>query len=430
MDLDLTPGGHTRRCPASRPKQRRFAIVLAIALLAAALAFGAGCTSGATATNNTGSASTAVTAAGSATTATAAVTTAGTVTGSGTTGSGPTIVAGPVTSTALVSPAQAVAAKVGPSVVNIRVSSGTTATTSSQFPGGGQQFPGGGQQFSGVGSGVVYSSDGYIVTNDHVVAENGVEASSIEVTFSSGETVSATIVARDTFTDLAVIKVDKSNLPAATFARSADVQVGQYAIAIGSPSDYSNSVTLGIVSGLNRTLQESSSPSLVDLIQTDAAISPGNSGGALLDADGRVIGISVAYLPPASTGAENIGFAIPADTVVGIVQELIAQRKASHPYLGVQYTSVTTELQQADSLSRSSGALVQQVMPGTPAEAAGILQGDIIVSIDGTPVTEQGDVVVILRQKKVGDTITLVLDRKGTETTVKATLVERPASLQ
>ena len=237
-------------------------------------------------------------------------------------------------------------------------------------------------------------------------------------------------MARDSFTDLAVIKVDKTGLPPATFARSSDVQVGQYAIAIGSPSDYRNSVTLGVVSGLGRTLQESGSPSLVDLIQTDAAISPGNSGGALLDAEGRVIGISVAYLPPASTGAENIAFAIPADTVTSTVQELIANHKASHPYLGIQYTSVTSLLQQQENLSRSSGALVQEVMPGTPADKAGMKQGDIIVSIDGTPVQEQGDVVVILRQKKVGDTITMVLDRAGKQTTVKATLVERPLSLQ
>jgi S1-C subfamily serine protease len=306
---------------------------------------------------------------------------------------------------------------VGPSVVNVAVS----GTVAGHVQGGGQ--------YSGVGSGVIYSADGYIVTNAHVVSEGGTPADSIEVTFSSGERMSARIVASDEFTDLAVIKVDKAGLPVAAFAPDTEVTIGEWAIAIGSPSDYRNSVTLGIVSGLGRTLQESGSPSLVGLIQTDAAISPGNSGGALLDSDGRVIGINVAYLPPGSTGAENIAFAIPADTVVSIANELIANGKASHPYLGIQYTSVTTELQQQYSLSRSTGALVQDVSPDTPAQQAGIQQGDIIVSIDGKPVVQQGDIVVELRRKKVGDTVTLVLDRNGSEMTVQATLVERPASL-
>ena len=329
-----------------------------------------------------------------------------------------TLTTGPVTGGMPVSPAQAVAAGAGPSVVNVAVSGNVTGATA------------GGQQYSGVGSGVIYSADGYIVTNAHVVSDSGTPADSIEVTFSSGEKATGRIIAIDQFTDLAVIKVDKTGLPVAAFAPDAAVTIGEWAIAIGSPSDYRNSVTLGIVSGVGRTLQESGSPSLVGLIQTDAAISPGNSGGALLDSQGRVIGINVAYLPPGSTGAENIAFAIPADTAVSIANELIANGKASHPYLGIQYTSVTTDLQTQLSLSRSTGALVQDVSPGTPAQQAGIQQGDIIVSIDGNPVVQQGDIVVQLRKKKVGDTISLVLDRNGAELTVQATLVERPASLQ
>jgi S1-C subfamily serine protease len=373
-----------------------------------------GCTAGTTIGATTATTGTATTGGTTATTATGGATTPTTAVTSATT---PPTTGGSATGQAETSPAISVAAKAAPSVVNVRVS-GTSSTA-------GQ----GSQPYSGIGSGVIYSADGYIVTNNHVVSDNGTAATSLTVTFNDGSTAPATIVARDSFTDLAVIKVNKTGLPAATFAPSSGVVVGQYAIAIGSPSDYKNSVTLGIVSGMGRTLTGSLQPSLVDLIQTDAAISPGNSGGALLNEQAQVIGINVAYLPPASTGAELIGFAIPSDTVTNIVPQLISSGKASHPYLGIISTSVTPELQQQMDLSRSSGALVQQVSPGSPAAQAGLQQGDIITAIDGQPVTSQGDIVVILRHKKVGDTITIAFDRAGKEMTAQATLVERPASL-
>lgn len=318
------------------------------------------------------------------------------------------------------SPAEAVASKVGSSVVNVRV----TGVASSQFFGN--------QPYEGVGSGVIYSSDGYIVTNNHVVSAGGTPAQSIEVTLSTGEKMPARIISRDSYTDLAIIKVDKTGLPAATFAHSSDVKLGEYAIAIGSPLDYSNSVTLGIVSGMGRSIDNagSGSQSLVDLIQTDAAISPGNSGGALLDSQGRVIGINVAYLPPAQTGAENIGFAIPAATVVRVAQQLVSGGTVSHPYMGISYTTITSALQQQYGLSRSNGVLITQVGQGSPAEKAGLQQGDIVLSMGGTTVTQEGDLVSILGQKKVGETIPVTVERNGRQMTLQVTLVERPSAAQ
>ena len=347
-------------------------------------------------------------------------TAATTLTGSAS-NAGPTVASqGPVTGNIPVSPAEQVSAKVGPAVVNVRV----TGVASSQYYGD--------QPYQGVGSGVIFSSDGYIVTNNHVVSENGVPAQTIEVRLSDGETVPGTIVARDSFVDLAVIKINKTGLPVATFAKDSDVVIGEYAIAIGSPLDYRNSVTLGIVSGMGRNIQNAGAGgvALVDLLQTDAAISPGNSGGALVDASGRVIGINVAYLPPQQTGAENIGFAIPADTVVSTAQQLISKGTASHAYIGINYTAVDPSVQQQYGLSRADGVIITQVGSGTPAEKAQLQQGDIIIKIDGQPVTQEGDVVAVLRSKNVGDTITIVVDRNGKEVTAKVVLAERPATAQ
>lgn len=315
-----------------------------------------------------------------------------------------------------VSPAEAVAANVGPSVVNVRV----TGVSSSGFFGN--------EPYEGVGSGVVYSSDGYIITCDHVVNENGTPAQTVEVTFSDGKKVPARIVGSDSFTDIAVIKVNMTGLSAASFAHAALVKAGEYAIAIGSPEDYSNSVTMGIVSGLGRSIQNAGSTALVDLIQTDAAISPGNSGGALLDSGGGVIGINEAYLPPASTGAENVAFAIPADTAVSIAKELIATGHASHPYLGINYMTVTSQLQQQYGFSRSNGVIVTDVDSTGPGAKVGLQQGDIIVSFAGATITQEGDLILALRGEKVGNTVSVKIDRNGKTLTLKLTLLEAPAS--
>jgi S1-C subfamily serine protease len=252
---------------------------------------------------------------GAPTSTTAAANTAATADLAAATGDTPSAQTLKDTTSAIVSPAQIVAAEVSASVVNVRVE-GVTAS-----PFFGQQ------QYEGVGSGIIYTSDGYILTNDHVVSLNGRAVDSVQVTFATGETVAATIVARDAANDLALLKVDKTGLPAVVFAKSSSVVVGQWAIAIGSPFDYSNTVSEGIVSGLNRDLEtgDPTAPQLTGLLQTDAAISPGNSGGGLFNAAGELIGMPEAYISSAA-GAENIGFAIPADKVASTAEQLMAQK--------------------------------------------------------------------------------------------------------
>ena len=215
--------------------------------------------------------------------------------------------------TKIVSPAEIVAAQVSASVVNVRVKGVAVSPFFGQ------------EQYEGVGSGIVYTSDGYILTNDHVISLNGSAADSVEVTLATGEVLDATIVARDGANDLALLKIEKNGLTPVVFAESSSVAVGQWAIAIGSPLDYRNTVSVGIVSGLNRDLEsgDPGSPQLTDLLQTDAAISPGNSGGGLFNAAGELIGMPEVYLS-ATTSAENIGFAIPADTVAALAKQLVA----------------------------------------------------------------------------------------------------------
>ena len=217
--------------------------------------------------------------------------------------------------TKIVSPAEIVAAQVSASVVNVRVKE---VAVSPFF---------GRKQYEGVGSGIVYTSDGHILTNDHVVSLNGAAADSVEVTLATGEVLDATIVARDGANDLALLKIEKNGLNPVVFAESNSVVVGQWAIAIGSPLDYRNTVSVGIVSRLDRDLEtgDPRSPQLTGLLQTDAAISPGNSGGGLFNAAGELIGMPEAYLS-AATGAENIGFAIPADKVAALAEQLMAPR--------------------------------------------------------------------------------------------------------
>jgi S1-C subfamily serine protease len=344
----------------------------------------------------------------------------------GTSGSGATATTVPsttesVSADGLASPAQAAADKLGPSVVNIAIS-GTV-----QGPFGMQQ------QYSGEGSGVIYSADGMILTNNHVVTDdNGDPVSKLEVTLATGEKLPATIVGRDPLTDLAVVKVSASSqLPVATFVND-QPKVGEYAIAIGSPLGYENSVTLGIVSGLARSIegvQGAEGVALVNLIQTDAPISPGNSGGALANASGEVMGINVAYLPPGSTGAVNIGFAIPSVVATQVADEIIKTGKATHAYLGVSTQTVTSDLQQQFGLSRSSGILAADVTAGGPAAKAGIQQGDIITNVDGKDMVQSSDLLVAIRDKKPGDTVQVTVDRKGSTKVISVVLEERPAGL-
>jgi serine protease Do len=310
-------------------------------------------------------------------------------------------------------PVARVAAQVEPSVVQVNVS-------------GVQQTPFGAEEQEGLGSGVIYREDGYIITNNHVV-EN---ASEVSVAFADGTTEEGEVVGTDPTTDLAVIRVDRDGLPAASFDDGRDLSVGQLAVALGSPSGFQSTVTSGIVSGLGREFPASltggrQESALVDLIQTDAPISPGNSGGALADRDGEVIGINVAYLPPNETGAESIGFAIPSYTVVSVADQLIEDGEAQHPYLGVSVSDLTPEVSDRFNVSAESGALVAEVEPGGPADSAGIEAGDVVTALGPAEVRSSGDLLSALRRYQPGDQIEITVLRNGEESSLDLRLGER-----
>jgi serine protease Do len=311
-------------------------------------------------------------------------------------------------------PVARVAAEVEPSVVQVNVS-------------GVQQTPFGTQQEEGIGSGVIYREDGYIVTNSHVVQG----ADQVEVAFADGTTERGEVVGTDPTTDLAVIRVNRDDLPAASFSDGRGLLVGQLAVAIGSPSGFQSTVTSGIISGLNRELSpqltggSAQDPALVDLIQTDAAISPGSSGGALANRDGEVIGINVAYLPPNQTGAESIGFAIPSYTVVSVADQLIQDGVAAQPYLGIYLSDLTPEAARRFDIQTESGALVAQVEPGGPADSAGLQRGDIITALDSADIRSSGDLLSALRRYQPGDPVEVTVLRDGEEIGIELRLGER-----
>ena len=408
---DIGSGNHRAKKQIRPAVMAALAVVVVAVVLAFALAGCGGAGGGATSTAPVKAATAAATGS-SATSSNATATTAGAVATLPATENG----------IALSSPANSVAAQLGPSVVNIQVTANVQVGGFSRS-----------QSYSAEASGVIYTSDGMIITNDHVVTVDttGQLVDKVEVTLATGEILPAKIVGNDPLTDLAVLKVTSSKpLPAAMFDRGQAV-VGDYAIAIGSPLGFANSVTMGIVSGLNRSLDQltgsSSAAAYVDLIQTDAAISPGNSGGALADAAGRVIGINVAYAPPNSTGAENIGFAIPALLATNIADQIIKTGKASHVYLGVATQTVTTDLQKQFNLSRSTGALIAQVSANSPASKAGLKQGDIIIKIDNKAVANSSDLLVALRSDVAGSTVRVTVDRNGSTMTIPVIVQERPA---
>lgn len=275
----------------------------------------------------------------------------------------------------------------------------------------------------GVGSGVVYNSDGIIVTNAHVVGERY----QVQVGLADGSRIDGKVLARDETTDLAVVKVERSGLPAARFRKELP-RPAELVMAMGSPLGFANSVTVGVVSGVSREIPGSAAASraLVDLIQTDAAISPGNSGGALVDADGAVVGINEAYIPPAA-GAVSLGFAIPAATVVDVVDELLEDGTATHSYLGLQLGRLTPAITQMLDVPTDQGVVVLEVAPGGPGSAAGIRDGDVVVSFAGERVTGFEDLLGELRGTEPGQRVDVVVNRDGTELTLPLTVGEQPA---
>lgn len=260
----------------------------------------------------------------------------------------------------------------------------------------------------GVGSGVVLRPD-VIVTNAHVVGR----AREVMIGYADGVSSAGQVLATDEVTDLAVVRTERRDLPVPEY-RSELPRPGDVAIAIGSPLGFENTVTAGVISGLNRNIPGSAveSSSLVDLIQTDASISPGNSGGALLDADGRVVGINEAYIPPAA-GAVSLGFAIPTATVLDVTEQLLTNGRASHPFLGVSTGRLTPAIRERLRVQTKAGALVRGVEPGGPAAVAGARPGDVIVDLAGTPVQSVEDLLGALRRTEPGAEQPMVVERGG-----------------
>jgi len=242
--------------------------------------------------------------------------------------------------------------------------------------------------------------------------------------------IKARLVAADPETDLAVLKVDKKGLNAAEFGSTKSLQVGEPAIAIGSPFGFEYTVTSGIISALNRTVtipdeETGGNITFTNLIQTDAAINPGSSGGVLSDATGKVIGINTLII--SSSGAyEGVGFAIPVETVRSVADQLIEKGKASHPYMGI-YGRDARDIVVADSSAPiKKGAVIVEVVPGSPATKAGLRKEDIITAVDNTSIEDMDDLIAEVRQREVGDSVKITYFRNGKEHKVDLTLTEKP----
>jgi serine protease Do len=276
---------------------------------------------------------------------------------------------------------------------------------------------------TGAGSGIVISPDGYIVTNNHVVEG----AQKVTVTLSDGSTFAATIVGTDAQTDLAVVKIDASNLTYLHILSNSleQLDVLDPVVAVGNALALPGGPTwtTGVVSNLGRSIEEENGVVLNDIIQTDAAINPGNSGGPLLDAAGQVIGINVAI----ASNAENIGFAISTDTVIPVVQSLIAEGKVVRPWLGMSATTVTPAIQQYYNLSVNAGALVTSVGSGSPADKAGLRAGDVITKMDGDDISTAAQLSLDIGSHQIGDQVEIVYYRGSVQKVVTATLEESPS---
>ena len=323
--------------------------------------------------------------------------------------------------------------KVMPSVVSIYSSRQTTSDTRNQewlndplfrrFLGdqwlGGQTLLPRERQTRSMGSGVIISPDGYIATNHHVV-----EASTdIKVLLSDRREFAARLIGTDSKTDLAVLKIEQTGLPALTFADSSKVQVGDIVLAIGNPFDVGQAVSMGIVSATGRGL---GGENYEDFIQTDAAINPGNSGGALVSAEGRLIGINTAILSRTG-GNQGVGFAIPSSMARKFTDQIIRSGKVSRAFLGVMIQPITADLAQAFKLSKSEGALIADVNPGSPAERAGLKPGDVVTKIDDHAVADSRTLRLMIGEMSPGKVVQMAVVRDGMERQYSVTLGEQPS---
>ena len=266
------------------------------------------------------------------------------------------------------------------------------------------------------GSGVIVDKEGYILTNNHVV--EGVDK--VKVTLNDGREFSATMKGQDTRTDLAVLNIKAKDLPVANLGDSDKLEVGEWAIAIGSPFGLEHTVTVGVISAKGRS--GLGTGTYEDFIQTDASINPGNSGGPLINIDGEVIGINAMIIQPGT----GIGFAIPINMAKQISNDLIKHGKVVRPWLGISAQDLTAEMMEHFKVKEKEGVLVGQVYPGTGAEKAGLSSGDIIRSVDDKPVKNVNELVKEIQKKKVGQTVRLAIIRDGKPTTIEVTTTAMP----
>ena len=309
---------------------------------------------------------------------------------------------------------------------------------SSDSPFGSPDGGGGGEA---TGSGFVVDKDGTIVTNAHVVGESD----QVQVRFKEdGDLIDAKVVGKDPSTDVAVLKVDPSDadLQPLPLGSSGDTQVGDAVVAIGNPFGYTRSVTTGIVSAKQRQITAPNGFSIENVIQTDAAINPGNSGGPLLDAQGRVIGINSQIATGGSQGSVGIGFAVPIDTVKGLLPTLKQGEEIERAFIGIEMIGVTEDIARDFNLAADQGALIQKVVPDGPADKAGLRAGgtstaegiraggDLIVEVNGKTVKTPDDVPAAIADLEPGDDVEVVYYRGDERKTVKVELGKRPSSLQ
>lgn len=312
--------------------------------------------------------------------------------------------------------AEAVAQKALPSVVNINV------YTASQSQAQGFMRSSSTQEYtqSSLGSGVILSGDGYILTNYHVIEG----ADKLQVVASGGK-YEAKVVGTDPSSDLAVIKIEASGLPAVEIGSSSDLVTGEWVMAVGSPFGLEQSVSTGIVSAVSRSsssLYSSESEAIyTNMIQTDAAINPGNSGGALVDKNGKLIGINT-LIASTSGSSSGVGFAIPVDYAMKIAEQIIAGQTPSHAQLGVSLTTVNSSVAARYNLPVSEGAYVTRVTSNSGASEAGITEGDIITKVGDSKVTSASDLIIAVRSHNPGDMVSVTFNRSGSEQTVDVVL--------
>lgn len=312
-----------------------------------------------------------------------------------------------------VSPVVAIAEVVSPAVVGIS----NTGVVQDFF---GRQYV----AEQGSGSGIIFRQDGYIVTNYHVI-EN---ATSLTVTLADGRTAEATLVGADSATDLAVIKIQETGLPTAVLGDSDSIRVGELAVAIGNPLglDLANTVTDGIISATNRQITVEGYEQQLGLIQTNAAINAGNSGGALVNSSGEVIGINSVKV--ASSSVEGLGFAIPINEAKPIIEDLMNKGYVSRPYMGIAGFSVTETIAKQYQLPVSHGVFIQQISENSPAAQSGLKAGDILYKCNDTILMSFEDLNTILQESSVGDVLNLLVDRNGQQIVIQLVLGEKGVS--